>query len=70
VSHARAGRSAEAIADLRGAAADGATAAEVDYHEALVRLAARDRDGAVACLRRCPDHRQARELLVRLQGGR
>jgi tetratricopeptide (TPR) repeat protein len=74
VTHARAGRAAEALADLREAAAAGAPAAEVEYHEALLRLAAQDRAAALACLRHCldhsPDHRQARELMSRLQDGR
>jgi tetratricopeptide (TPR) repeat protein len=72
--HHTSGRPADALADLKRAAGAGASAADVGYRTAVVRLGTGDRTGAVESLRAClhdrPDHPEAAALLHRLLPGR
>ena len=68
--HQRAGRYPAAIADLKRAAESGVPRPAIEYQKALVSLAAKDTDAAIASLRDClaldPGHADARDLLARL----
>lgn len=72
--HHRAGRHAEALADLRLARKAGAPPPAVAYQRAVVLVASGDRPAAIDALRTClagdPDHAPARELLTKLAATR
>jgi serine/threonine protein kinase/Tfp pilus assembly protein PilF len=71
VLHYQQERYPEALADLQRALDKGANPAAVHYNLALVHLARQDRDAARASVQRVlqhdPTHKEARELLARLQ---
>jgi hypothetical protein len=69
--HYRAGRHADALADLGRALDGGADPAAVEYDRALVHIAGGDRGTALDCLDRAlrhdPGHEQARTFLRQLR---
>jgi serine/threonine protein kinase/Tfp pilus assembly protein PilF len=69
--HYRQGHYDEALPDLQRALDQGADGTAVYYSQALVHLARQDREAAQASLKKAlqhdPHHRQAKELLARLQ---
>jgi serine/threonine protein kinase/Flp pilus assembly protein TadD len=72
--HYRRKRYPDALADLERALEQGADGAAVNYNRALVHLSWQDRPTARTCLcqalRYNPEHRQAMELLIRLEQDR